>query len=194
MAIYSTAEESRYRHRLPTTVEGLGSLMKTRGGDIEEKQKAREELDRRLRNAARTGVVPMIEKLVKAGADVNAFDPEMRFGDAPIHIAAANNKVEALRALKRLGANVNLKSETGSVAMYTEDMPARDGDRAAEMIARSGPCHGDTPLHYAAKHGHLQAVKALLELGAKPRMENSYGYAPAACTNKDSIRKALGAK
>lgn len=194
MAIYSTTDESRHLPKQHATVEGLGGLLKTKVGDRDERHAAQEELNRRLRAAARTGVVPMIERLVKAGAEVDALDPDMRFGNAAIHEAAAYNKVEAIKALKRLGADVNLKSQTGSVAMYTEDMPDREGDIAADMEARRGPCHGDTPLHYAAKHGHLQAVNALLELGAKPNLKNSYGLTPAACATSESIKKAVRAK
>ena len=38
----------------------------------------------------------------------------------------------------------------------------------------------NTPLHYAAKHGHFQIVKALVEAGATLELKNFYSDTPFA--------------
>jgi ankyrin repeat protein len=59
-------------------------------------------------------------------------------GDAALHWAANNGRVEALRVLVELGADKDAKT-----------------------------ARGKTPLHLAAAMGHVEAIKALVQLGAQ---------------------------
>jgi len=54
---------------------------------------------------------------------------------------------------------------------------------------------GDTPLHHAARGEHLDVVKLLLEAGASPKKENTYGQTPADMADQDTeVRTLLLAK
>lgn len=53
---------------------------------------------------------------------------------------------------------------------------------------------GYTPLHLAAKEGHIETVKALLEHGAQVNAQNLYGWTPlhvAAVRNYTDITRLL---
>jgi ankyrin repeat protein len=93
-----------------------------------------------LHTAAFANIPENIALLIGAGAD-----PNVRGGydDAtPLHLAAWNDKPDAIRALAKLGAEV--------------DIP-------------SGQIHRNSPLGWAIVGGSLGAVEALLEVGARVR-------------------------
>jgi ankyrin repeat protein len=51
------------------------------------------------------------------------------------------------------------------------------------------------PLHHAARGEHLDVVKLLLQGGACPKKENSYGQTPADMADQDTeVRTLLAAK
>lgn len=99
-----------------------------------------EVLDEALVWAAKTGSVAVFERLIAAGASLDA-DP---YRGTPLIWAAVCNRVEAARRLVALGARVNFQATFG------------------------GLTHGQgvTALHMAAQNGHLEMVKALVEMGA----------------------------
>ncbi|MFH1125516.1 MAG: ankyrin repeat domain-containing protein, partial [Candidatus Altiarchaeota archaeon] len=162
-------------------IEQFEATLKRRDVGRMDRENAEGELGIKMCDAARNGVVPLIERLRKAGAPLNARYKDTS-GKAPIHEAAANNKVEALKALVRLGANIEMEALPETVARFYEDFPA---DQARESVIHdartSMAAIGDTALIYAAKRGHVKAVKVLLELGANPDHANSYGWTPLQC-------------
>lgn len=109
-----------------------------------------EVLDEALVWAAKTGSVAVFERLIAAGASLDA-DP---YRGTPLIWAAVCNRVEAARRLVAMGARVNLQATFG------------------------GLTHGQgvTALHMAAQNGHLEMVKALVEMGADAAIrEDLYG-------------------
>ena len=112
-----------------------------------------------LMTAARTGRPDVIEALLAAGADPNATEPAR--GQTALMWAAAENNADAIRALVANGADV--AARTGDPAagepggtFSTEVGLTRD--------VRSGPSF--TALLFAVQLGQLDAVRALLEVGA----------------------------
>ena len=111
-----------------------------------------------LMTAARTGKVDAIGVLLAHGAAVNAR--ERTRGQTALMWAAGQNNIETIRALVKAGADVHARS--------VEDFrPVRDPD-----APDAGAMKGDetrvefTPLMFAVRRGHLEATRALLELGA----------------------------
>jgi ankyrin repeat protein len=47
------------------------------------------------------------------------------------------------------------------------------------------------PLHHAARGEHLDVVKLLLEAGASPKKENTYGQTPADMADQDTEARTL---
>ncbi len=99
-----------------------------------------EVLDEALVWASKSNRLAVLERLVTAGARVNA-DP---YRGTPLIWAAVCNRTEAARWLLDHGADINQKATFG------------------------GATHGQgiTALHMAAQYGHLAMVKLLVERGA----------------------------
>jgi ankyrin repeat protein len=112
-----------------------------------------EVLDEALVWASKSDRVLVLERLVKAGARVNA-DP---YRGTPLIWAAACNRVETVAWLLDHGANVNHKGAFG------------------------GLTHGQgiTALHLAAQNGHLPVLKLLIERGADRSIKDDLYHSTA---------------
>src|SRR5439155_450978 len=107
----------------------------------------------------------MIGTLVAAGADPNEHLP---LGRTPLMAAARTGKVEAIKVLLDLGANVNAKETL----------------------------RGTTPLMWAADEAHAPAVQLLIERGADIKARSNpaaRGRGPALGKANDP-RKAVAAQ
>jgi ankyrin repeat protein len=113
---------------------------------------AQEVLDEALVWAAKADRVEALPLLVELGARVDA-DP---YRGTPLIWAGANGRVASIRKLVEIGADVNQRGTFG------------------------GPDHGEgvTALHLAAQGGRLEAVEALLELGADPTIHDALHDGP----------------
>jgi ankyrin repeat protein len=89
-----------------------------------------------LQLAATNGSAPMIDRLLKAGADPNA--PLTAGGDTALMMAARTGKTDTIRVLVEAGANVNAKETWG----------------------------GTTALMWAVSEGHVEATTRLIAAGA----------------------------
>jgi ankyrin repeat protein len=109
-----------------------------------------EVLDEALVWASKSGCLSVLERLVRAGARLNA-DP---YRGTPLIWAAVRNRTETVAWLLDHGANINQKATFG------------------------GLTHGQgiTALHMAAQNGHLTMIKLLLERGADRTIQDDlYG-------------------
>ncbi|HEV8395783.1 MAG TPA: ankyrin repeat domain-containing protein [Vicinamibacterales bacterium] len=97
-----------------------------------------------LQLAAINGSAPMIDRLLKAGADANAsLTPA---GDTAVMMTARSGATGAIRVLREAGANVNAKESWG----------------------------GTTALMWAVSEGHADAAKLLIEGGADVNARSNY--------------------
>jgi ankyrin repeat protein len=108
--------------------------------DWEPSTDPQEVLDEALVWACKSGRVQVLERLVKAGARVNA-DP---YRGTPLIWAAVCNRADAVAWLLDHGADINQKATFG------------------------GLTHGQgiTALHLAAQYGHMPVIRLLAERGA----------------------------
>jgi ankyrin repeat protein len=108
-----------------------------------------------LMAVARTGNVEAAKLLLKAGARIDAR--EKWGGQTPLLYAAAQNQPAMIRLLASKGADVNARSVVRDWGrrMTAEERP-KDLNRG-----------GMSPLMMAARDGHIQSARTLLELGAK---------------------------
>lgn len=137
--------------------------------------------------AAAAGDTRTITALVENGSDVNAKDAAK--GETPLMFAAAYNRAEAVKLLLAKGADhaattkiVDLAALTapeeesmarmrGGAAPGRVDIPgATRSYRYNELISSQG---GMSALHFAARQGFTDTVKALVEGGADLNQPNA---------------------
>eukprot|EP00463_Aulacantha_scolymantha_P000302 TRINITY_DN117_c0_g1_i2.p1 TRINITY_DN117_c0_g1~~TRINITY_DN117_c0_g1_i2.p1 ORF type:complete len:280 (-),score=37.02 TRINITY_DN117_c0_g1_i2:3-842(-) len=93
--------------------------------------------------------------------------------------ACANGKVEILKALIRVNVDVNQKSDTGFVCMYTACANGWIEVVKALLLAKAmvniGSPAGLTPLHIACQNGKADVVKALVEAKSNINQVDNFG-------------------
>jgi Ankyrin repeats (3 copies) len=136
------------------------------GADVapESAQSTRDTARDGLRDAASQGDLAEVERLLKAGADVNAKNKN---GWTPLHAAAGSNLSPAvLEVLLKAGADVNAKTADGVTPLHLA----------------------------AANNPSPAVLEVLLKAGADPRAINKDGKAPHAVAKPEYIyilRKAM---
>ena len=133
---------------------------------------------RGLHAAAAKGNATEIERLVKAGAPIEARDAH---GRTPLHVAVFMRHQDAARALLKLGADANAmeaqKYDIVTIAAVANDVPmlklALAGGGKATNI--TSPYEG-TALIAAAHLGHDEVVRTLIAAKAPLDHVNNLGW------------------
>src|SRR5262245_18116323 len=125
--------------------------------------------------ASATGHEAVASQLLDKGADANALDVK---GFTSLHYAARDKKaVGVVKALLKHGADPNLRLDQSRPASAV-DNPLRQG-AAAIAVADSGVAlQGATPLLLAAEINNYDAVVALVEGGADPKIPTTRNTTP----------------
>lgn len=133
-----------------------------------------------LMTAARTGDVDTIKVLLAAGLDANAR--ESRRGQTPLIWAASHGNSAAIRTLVEAGADIKMRATGPESASRTGLAEARGDGMYGRSRYRPD---ASTPFMFAARQGHLEAVKTLLELGAdvNDQLSNRTGALVLAISN-----------
>jgi uncharacterized protein len=158
--------------------------------------------------AARQGSVETTDRLLAAGADINASEPQ--YGFTPLQTAIFNGHYELASRLAEKGANVNdgalyTAIETRNLATYSNrpNPPDTDNGVTSLDLIKSLLAHGAdpnlpytkripprqaqgdinvppgaTPLYRATRATDLAAIRALLDKGAKPNLAAKDGSTP----------------
>ncbi|HXB75318.1 MAG TPA: ankyrin repeat domain-containing protein [Candidatus Acidoferrales bacterium] len=156
-----------------------------------------------LEYTARRGQTNVTKMLLALGADPNATGTA---GTTPLADAALKGDLDGVRVLLAHGARLNAISLAGTQPIHDAAL----GDCAevirelamhgADMNART---RGDaqTPLHIAAAMGKMNAVEALVALGADLRVKDSNGRTPLEAAERADLanvvaflRRAVAAK
>ncbi len=141
-----------------------------------------------LSQACENGNAQIVEMLIKAGADVNAPHAE---GETPLMTASRTGNPAAIKVLLDNGADINAAEQwRGQTALmwaaaegHTEavkllisrgakmDVRSKEFDFTAlrpkaGSVGMNFPRGGFTPLLFAARQGHFDTVKALVDAGA----------------------------
>lgn len=113
-----------------------------------------------------------------------------RYGKTGLHIAAMHGHYQMVEILLGQGAEINAADKNGYVATMNI-VPSVEQQIKTKNI---NLFYRWTPLHCAAKAGHLDVVRLLCESGASPKSETNYGCAPiwfAASEGHNNVFKYL---
>ncbi|CAM9837150.1 unnamed protein product [Chrysoparadoxa australica] len=133
-----------------------------RGSNLEERDLLG---DTAFLKAARCGHTETVRALIAAGANSNASDAKQW---TAIHSCIANNHERLVLELMEVGAGT---------------------PRAPNLEARTST--GDTPLHFAAYHKRIEAMKGLLAKGVDPKPVNNNKKRPADVTSNETVLNTL---
>jgi len=158
--------------------------------------------------AARQGSIETTDRLLAAGADINASEPQ--YGFTPLQTAIFNGHYELASRLAEKGANVNdgalyTAIETRNLATYSNRPNPPDNDNGVTsldliktLLSRGADPNlpytkripprqaqgdinvppGATPLYRATRATDLAAIRALLDKGANPNLAAKDGSTP----------------
>ena len=122
-----------------------------------------------------------IGSLLDRGASLDASD---KHGLTPLHLAASNGHLEAVRLLWSKGMDLDLEDKHNRTPLH---LAATQGhlDIVNFLLTKGAwseayDSQGTQPLHCAARSGNVDIVDALIQAGAKITPVNNLGLNPAA--------------
>jgi len=152
------------------------------------------------RIASRPSVfVGLLARMVQSGRarlihfviDAAAKDPSLatrRFaGGTLLHFAAGAGCLEVVALLLRLGVDPNIQGRGDHMPLYcvANECASETGPDVVRALVRAGAdvnaCHGvtrATALHMAARRGHVEIARALLDSGAAVNVRDRKGDTP----------------
>jgi|GEM_PF-2003536 len=131
-------------------------------------------------DAAMRGDLRLLQRLIQAGADVNAPDGE--FAWTALHWAAWQGAELTARALLSLAAGRDVKDTNDMTPLH---IAAMQGSTSVAAVLLAGGARvdarnrwGHTPLHLAAACGHQAVAKVLIDGKADVGARGSHGETP----------------
>lgn len=127
-----------------------------------------------LMMAAQVGELPVVEVLLARHVPVDT--KESVYGQTALMYAARAGHAAIVKALLRAGASPNVATKVGeapafiapnSVPGFGFGVGILRGGVPADRGRREPAPGGMTPLHYAARHNHLEVARLLLQAGAR---------------------------
>lgn len=133
-----------------------------------------------LHTAARQGNVELARLLLEHGAQVNPVEHNR---STPLEYAVGQNSKEMVELLFEYGAVIPQKPP-GFWTVFHEWALGAGNTNIAELLLSHGAdvnakgSDGQTPLHFAARQGQLQAVEWLIKRGADVNARDAKGKTP----------------
>lgn len=135
------------------------------------------DINKRWFEAARTGNVKIIEKLI-GKININAQDTDGH--TALIYASSEGHDNTVKRLLEVPGINVNIKNNNGYTALIYASLKGHEDIvkillQVPAIDVNAQNKHGATALMRAAFWGHGETVKLLLNVGADPNIKDNNG-------------------
>ncbi|XP_076277151.1 mitochondrial disaggregase [Lasioglossum baleicum] len=151
--------------------------------------------EKRFFRAAQYGHVLDLERSLKEGVDINL---RHSLGWTALHVAAINEKLEIIEVLLKKGADVNAGDEFINVyktaiekRLNSLDVLTIRETEFSDVLNNRATFKGFTPLHYAVLADSKSCVKALLDGGADPTIENESGHRAVEYAKDGELKEML---
>ncbi|MCA9934600.1 MAG: ankyrin repeat domain-containing protein [Ardenticatenaceae bacterium] len=140
----------------------------------------------------------MVALLLNNGADPQ-INTNWDTGVTPLHGAADNGSIEAIRVLLDSGVNADIQTNTGLTPIMSviEDGWASNKLEIFTILLEGGADpnaqdnFGNTALHHAAMRGSVEVIQFLIENGAVLDIENNNGKTALDLAANDEIAEML---
>jgi len=133
-----------------------------------------------IHDAAKSGDLEQIQRLIVKGVDVNAHTTR---NETPLIIASLAGKGEVVNYLLQRGADINARSASGLTALHAAAY-AGQAEIVSLLVAKGAAVNdasnrfGTTPLLMASEENHIETVRTLLGHGADVTAVEINGYNP----------------
>ena len=129
----------------------------------------------------------LLSFLIENGADCSVGDDN---GDLPVHFAAETDQIRSIEILlQHCGESLDVANNNGETPLIKAAMKGKENIVKHLMAngaeSSKATSNGETALHYAARNGHLKALKALLD-NADPEMTDKDGNTILHVASKDN--------
>lgn len=147
-----------------------------------------------LHIAARFSDAQTLDNFIRQGANVNIKDGE---GQTPLIWAAMAGCSECCRLLLGAGADVNAYPSATDKRTAFHHAIWNWHKEVCEMLLEAGAdlhaldADNETPLHWAAKHGPVEALEFLLKKGARTNLKDNQGNLPIDVADSDEKKHLL---
>lgn len=152
-------------------------------------------VEKRFFRAAQYGNVSELRKSIADGIDINV---RHSLGWTALHTAAVNQKVEVIKILLHNGADVNAGDNFVNVyrtamekGLHSLDVLMKREEEFSDRLNNRATFQGFTALHYAVLADSKICVKALLDGGANPTVENEAGHRAVDYAKEGEIKEML---
>ena len=135
-----------------------------------------------LQIASSEGHLDIVRKLIIAGANIHAKDPD--YGIPVLHFACLSGHLDVVVILLDNGCGVNEPSDDDDVTPLMCAASYGHSVIVSILLQRGADVHlkteeeGHTALHYACNEGHLQCAQLLLDSGSRVNEPGAEEYTP----------------
>lgn len=151
--------------------------------------------EKRFFRAVQYGNISELRKAIADGIDVNV---RHSLGWTALHTAAINQKVEVIKILLHNGADINAGDNFVNVyrtamekGLHSLDVLMKREEEFSDRLNNRATFQGFTALHYAVLADSKICVKALLDGGANPTVENEAGHRAVDYAKEGEIKEML---
>ncbi|GAB1862010.1 Caseinolytic peptidase B protein-like protein [Camponotus japonicus] len=151
--------------------------------------------EKRFFRAVQYGNISELRKAIADGIDINV---RHSLGWTALHTAAVNQKVEVIKILLHNGADINAGDNFVNVyrtamekGLHSLDVLMKREEEFSDRLNNRATFQGFTALHYAVLADSKICVKALLDGGANPTVENEAGHRAVDYAKEGEIKEML---